>query len=219
VTQQQTPDPGYPGGASSTPQGSTAPETSQPASAWTPSTRAETTVPGASGLVYADVPNRVIALIIDAILLAIITAVVTAVVYGIVGQPVAFNLQTGFSFNAVPLLIGAIVSLAISAAYYIFTWTSLRASPGMKVLGMQVGNFPDGATLTQQQAVRRWAALWGVPSIGQVVYVAPTIGAILGLLTFVYMIYLLYTTAQSPTKQGFHDKFANSVVVKAARAV
>jgi hypothetical protein len=33
------------------------------------------------------------------------------------------------------------------------------------------------------------------------------------------VIYLLYTTAQSPTKQGFHDKFVGSMVVKAARSV
>ena len=32
-----------------------------------------------------------------------------------------------------------------------------------------------------------------------------------------YFAYLLYSTAKSPTKQGFHDKYANSVVVKAAR--
>ena len=32
-------------------------------------------------------------------------------------------------------------------------------------------------------------------------------------------IYLLMTTAQSPTKQGLHDIFAHTMVVKAARAV
>jgi len=35
----------------------------------------------------------------------------------------------------------------------------------------------------------------------------------------VWVIALLVTTAQSPTKQGLHDKFAGTVVVKAARAV
>ena len=47
----------------------------------------------------------------------------------------------------------------------------------------------------------------------------PAIGAILGLLAFLWAIYLLYSTATSPTKQGFHDKFANTVVVKAGRVV
>ena len=39
----------------------------------------------------------------------------------------------------------------------------------------------------------------------------------LGLLAFLWFLYLLYTTAKSPTKQGFHDVFANTMVVKAAR--
>jgi len=186
---------------------------------WSPSKHAETTVSGLSGLVYADVPNRVFALIVDAIILGIGTAVITSLVYGIVGSPVTLSLATGVVFNAVPLLIGAVISLAISAAYYIYTWTSLRASPGQRLLGMQVGNFPDGAPLTQNQAIRRWAVLFAPFSLGQVAYVAPTIGPLVGLLIVGYAVYLLYTTAQSPTKQGFHDKTANSVVVKAARSV
>lgn len=228
MTQQQSPDSGaYQGGQGGTPPpASTPPSTAptgstssgQPASAWT-TARQDTPVPGAAGLVYADVPNRIIALIIDAILLAIITTVVTAVLYGIIGQPVSFDLDLGVQFNFLPLIIGALVSLGISAAYYIYTWISLRASPGMKLLGMQVGNFPDGQTLSQEQAIKRWAALWGIPSIAQVVVLAPTIGGIIGLLTLLYWIYLLWTTAQSPTKQGLHDKFANSVVVKGARSV
>jgi hypothetical protein len=40
-----------------------------------------------------------------------------------------------------------------------------------------------------------------------------------GLAGLVYIIFLLYTTAQSPTKQGYHDHFAHTMVVKATRAV
>ena len=223
MTQQPPPDPGsYPAGSPApdpAPPPVSPPPASQPAVGWAPSTQTGTTVSGLSGLVYADVPNRVVALIVDAIILGIGTAVITSLVYGIVGSPVTFNLTTGFVFNAVPLLIGAVISLAISAAYYIYTWMSLRASPGQRLLGMQVGNFPDGAPLTQNQAIRRWAVLFAPFSLGQVAYVAPTIGPLVGLLIVGYAVYLLYTTAQSPTKQGFHDKTANSVVVKAARSV
>lgn len=176
-------------------------------------------VPNAAGFVYADVPNRVIALIIDGIILAILTTIVTGIVYSIVGSPFTFDLNAGVGLAIVPLLIGAIVSLAISAVYYVYTWTTMRASPGHKILGMQVGNAVDGSTLTQEQAIRRWAVLFAPFSISQVAYVAPTIGMIVGLLTLGYAIYLLWTTAQSPTKQGFHDKVANTVVVKAARSV
>ena len=36
---------------------------------------------------------------------------------------------------------------------------------------------------------------------------------------FVWVIALLVTTAQSPTKQGLHDQFAGTIVVKAARSI
>jgi len=49
--------------------------------------------------------------------------------------------------------------------------------------------------------------------------IATLIGLLLGLASFIWVIALLVTTAQSPTKQGLHDQFANTVVVKAARAV
>ena len=42
---------------------------------------------------------------------------------------------------------------------------------------------------------------------------------IVGFLAFGWFIFLLVTTAQSPTKQGWHDKFANTQVVKAAKTV
>jgi hypothetical protein len=107
----------------------------------------------------------------------------------------------------------------ISAIYWIYSWTRMRGSPGQKLLGMQVGNFPDGATLTQDQAIRRWIALGGPLPLVQALNPLPGLGLIIGLAAFAYFIYLLWSTAQSPTKQGFHDKFANSVVVKAARSV
>jgi len=44
------------------------------------------------------------------------------------------------------------------------------------------------------------------------------VAVLLGLLSFVWVVYLLIDTARSPTKQGFHDRFANSLVVKVTRA-
>jgi uncharacterized RDD family membrane protein YckC len=178
-------------------------------------------VPGAPGYFYADLPNRIIALIIDAIILFIIQIIATGVIWAIVGSPVELNLAspTFGEVNYISLLLSALASLAISAAYYVYTWVNLRGSPGMKVLGMQVGNFPDGKTLTMDQSIRRWAVLWGPGSLLQVVQTGlGGLGSLLGLVIIIYMFYLLYTTYQSPTKQGFHDKFANTVVVKAARA-
>ena len=179
-------------------------------------------VPGVAGFVYADVPNRIIALIIDGIILGVINIIITVIVGAVLGQQYTittgeFGLPTGVETNFLSATVTLIVSLAVSAAYWIYTWTALRGSPGLKVLGMQVGNYPDGKTLTQQQAIRRWVALGGPLPIVQSLNQLPFLGVLIGLGTIIYYVYLLYSTAKSPTKQGFHDKYANSVVVKAAR--
>ncbi|MEO5941370.1 MAG: RDD family protein [Candidatus Limnocylindrales bacterium] len=197
--------------------------------AWTSQLTSTAPVVGPAGLYYADVPNRIIAQIIDAILVGIVGIIIGVIVYGIVGP--ATNVTTipdansllgvriETSTNWVATIIGAIVGLAISAGYYIYTWTAMRGTVGQKLLGMQVGNAADGATLTMEQAARRWLALGGIFSLAQFLNPLPLLGILIGLASLVWVIALLVTTAQSPTKQGLHDQFANTVVVKAARAV
>jgi uncharacterized RDD family membrane protein YckC len=173
---------------------------------------------GPAGFVYADVPNRAIAYIIDVILVGIVAAIVGAVLAGIGLSTGTFATGTlNFEVNYVGLIVAAIVGAAISAAYFVYTWTSMRGTVGMKVLGMQIGNAGDGKTLTMDQGIRRWLVIAAPGILAQVLFVIPAIGTLLGLLAFGWFIYLLWTTYSSPTKQGFHDKFANTMVVKAAR--
>ena len=167
---------------------------------------------GPEGFVYADVPNRAIAYIIDAIILGIINLVVFAVFAG-----VGFSVLSGLTYNYVAGLVLAAASLVISGAYFIYTWTAMRGTVGMKALGMQIGNANDGKTLTQDQAIRRWIALGAPFGIAQAFNPFPGIGLLIGLVAFGWFIYLLWTTYSSPTKQGFHDTFVNSMVVKATR--
>jgi uncharacterized RDD family membrane protein YckC len=205
-----------------------APPPAAPAGGSWQSAPTPTPVPGTAGYVYADVPNRIFAYIIDAILLFIVTFIISLLVYGIVGQPVTATINedaTDFgnlatvNVNWLATLVGALVSTAISAAYFIYTWTNMRGTPGMKVLGMQVGNEADGASLTMDQAIKRWIFLGAPLGLISALAGVSSIGLIIGLVGFLYLIFLLVTTAQSPTKQGFHDKQAKTVVVKSARTV
>jgi len=178
------------------------------------------TAPGAqpAGLVYADVPNRVIAYIIDAIIMFVILLVI-GIVLAAVGLATNTITATGVEANYVASFIAAILGLVITGVYFVYTWTSMRATIGMRLLGMQIGNAGDGATLTTNQAIRRFLALSGPSILAQVLSPIPLIGLLLSLLALFWAIFLLYTTAQSPTKQGWHDVFANTQVVKAARSV
>lgn len=175
---------------------------------------------GPAGFYYADVPNRAIAYIIDAIILAIVSVIAYAILAGIGLNPVTIDLNSPglVQYNFVAGIVAAIVGLVISGAYFLYTWTAMRGTIGMKVLGMQVGNAGDGKTLTMDQAVRRWIALGAPFSLAQAFQSAPAISALIGLAALAWFIFLLWTTYSSPTKQGFHDKFANTMVVKAARS-
>lgn len=161
----------------------------------------------ASGLVYGDVPNRIIAYIIDAIVLIVINVVVAI--------PLAM-----FMSGLIGSIVATVISLAIGGAYFVYTWTTMRATLGMRVLSLQIGTAETGATITTDQAIRRWLALGAAFSIASILTSAlPVIGFLIGFAAFGWFIFLLVTTAQSPTKQGWHDKFANTQVVKAAKTV
>jgi uncharacterized RDD family membrane protein YckC len=164
-------------------------------------------VAGAPGFVYADVPNRIIALIIDSIILGVVNLVIFGVINGIL------------SLGLISFLASVVVGLAISAAYFTYTWTAMRGTIGMRALGMQIGNAGDGQTLKQDQAIRRWLILFGPQVVSQAVQISLsyTLGFVTSIAVLAWYIFLLKTTADSPTKQGYHDVFANSQVVKAAR--
>lgn len=159
--------------------------------------------------VYADVPNRAIAYIIDAIIV-FVGVVIMGSILGIIGLDVTSYLGA---------IILGVVGLAVSAGYFIYTWTRMRATFGMKALSMQVGNAVDGATLTQDQAIRRWLAISAPSILAQALQPIPLIGFVLALASLAWFIFLVYTTAKSPTKQGWHDVFANTMVVKAAKRI
>jgi uncharacterized RDD family membrane protein YckC len=197
--------------------------------AWTQQLTSTAPTPGPAGLFYADVPNRIIAYIIDAIIVGVVNLVISIVLFGVLGSPtkvvsvpdatqflgVRFETQTNF----VSYVVFAIVGLAISAGYFIYMWTAMRGTLGMKMLGMQVGNQTDGATITMDQGIRRWLALGGIFALAQTLNGFPGLGILIALASLIWTIALLVTTAQSPTKQGLHDQFAGTMVVKAARSV
>lgn len=168
----------------------------------------------APGVTYADLVMRVIAYVIDSIVMGVAIAIVAAVlviplamVGGLVGALIAF------------VVIGAL-SLVGSAVYFVYFWTTMRASLGQKVLSLETVNAADGATLTRDQAIKRWAYLFGPGAAATVANLTLTgsalafLGSLLSLAVLGYAIYLLYTASQSSKRQGFHDVQASTVVIK-----
>lgn len=189
------------------------PEAPPPAPAWTAPPPGSNRDPGpAPGVAYATLGIRIVAYIIDAIIFGIVFAIFASVVLG------ALAFGTGGSGLVIGIVFLVAFNLAFSALYFIYGWTKLRASPGQKVLGLETVNAGDGATLTQPQAIRRWLVLFGpFALLSAVQWVVPAgIGSIAGLVSLGYLIYLVWTTYKDPKSQGFHDHYADTVVVKRA---
>jgi uncharacterized RDD family membrane protein YckC len=156
----------------------------------------------APGIAYADIVNRIIAAIIDGVIIGVIFWILA-----IIGGAISFGLGMGLIIG----LVFGLVWAAATAVYFVYGWTKMRASFGQKFLNLETVNAADGATLTQNQAIRRWAFLWGPIAVG---YAIPIVGFFILALGGLYQLYLLYTITQSPKRQGFHDVQAGTVVVK-----
>jgi uncharacterized RDD family membrane protein YckC len=170
----------------------------------------------APGLVFSSTGARFVAWFVDLVLLSILFAVIGTVLEAAGlrgGSPSTAFGDPGYwdtYLRADP--IGAVLTVALSAVYFVGSWTGgRRATLGQRLLSIQVGNAFDGRSLTLEQAIRRWLGLGEILSLLGAVPVLAGLGS---LLLFVWSIVLLITTATSPTKQGLHDKLANTAVVR-----
>ncbi len=182
--------------------------------AWTANLTSTAPVAGPAGYVYGDIPNRSIAYIIDAIIIGIIRLILSAITLAIFGNKV----QNLTDPSTLSVLVFAILWYGVVVAYFWYTWTRMRATVGMKLLGMQIGHEVDGRTITDNAAIIRIVAMFGPWFVADLLSAfALGFGIIANLVAFIWFLALLYTTAKSPTKQGLHDQYAHTMVVKATR--
>lgn len=179
----------------------------RPTFEWAPPSGAAE-VPAAVGFVYAGAGVRLVAYIVDSFLvwLAFVIVMFVAVM-------VALWAAVGFG-RAEAIALSTVVVVAIDFLYFLAFWTSRgRATLAQRLFKMEVRNAADGRTLWVAQAVRRWVAL-GTPL--RLLAVLPALADLSSTGLLVWSIVLLVTTASSSTKQGLHDRFAGSVVVRPA---
>ncbi len=158
-------------------------------------------VPGAAGLRFARVLHRFLAWVMD----AIIVGLTAAIVAGVVGAA-----SRGTSSETAAIY--TVIYLGVAFLYFVGLWTSAgRATLGMRVMKLQVGNAFDGRTLTMSQATLRWIGL-GLPF--QALSLLPGASTAIGGLVILWYLVLLITTAISPTRQGVHDRLAGSAIVQ-----
>ena len=158
-----------------------------------------------------DITTRLIAFIIDGVILGIVYTfllvfvAVGAVIQGDVGIITAIG--------------RSLIWAAVSALYFGYGWTTWRATPGQRVMRLVTVKAEDQRTLTWTEALTRWGYLFG-PAILQSLFAnSNQVGGFLSLIVTIaviaYCIYLYRTTRDDPRGQGFHDKQAGTIVLRA----
>jgi len=184
---------------------------------WTNNLTARGTIAGPAGVPLADATQRFIAIVIDFFILAIVGAILNALTTSIFGDTLLGGIF-GTSIKTQSLL-GAIITvvllLAVSGAYFIYLWSRMNGQTlGSRVLKLSVRDQANGGPITMNQAITRWAFL-GAPWAINFLY-GWGLGWIFSLAVLIYYLYLIYSVAQSPMRQGLHDVQAKTVVAKLA---
>ena len=173
-----------------------------PAVPWAPPVQTAA-VPVTEGLVIAGVFSRVVAYAIDIVFLQLLSLAVL----GLVG---------GLGSDADPTVTLAVAGLFVGVdfLYFVGLWTSgWHGTLGMRLMRLRILGAANATTLSVNDALLRWIALTGAVSILALV---PGIGRYIGLVTALWVLALLITTATNPLRQGLHDRWARSVVVQPA---
>ncbi|HEV2950843.1 MAG TPA: RDD family protein [Actinomycetota bacterium] len=178
--------------------------------------------PGREGYVIAGMGARLVAYFIDGLVVSIIPTILTLVVVDytdMIQQAIDASrtggtaAQTSFTFAVTPqLILVALISLALQYLYFIGFWTSgARSTPGMRGLRMQVVDAATGGTLSLLAATKRFIAM-GYPLA--LLILVPALQSAAGVAQFALSLFLFFTAITNDRRQGLHDKWANSLVIR-----
>ena len=214
------PSPGY---------GGYPPTGTDPGMAWAPPPSYGVPTGPGGGLEYAGVGGRFVAWLLDGVLLNVLGAAISWILFlAIVGTgdwtTVFLNASSGtggldldggfFGRVFIVSVVVTFLTTGLNLAYFVLLWSSRRrATFGMRLLGLELGNAADGRTLDRAQAFKRWLAMgeWA-----NIVALVPVIGGLIGLGQLLWYLVLLVTTANNPRRQGLHDQYAGTAVVQPA---
>jgi uncharacterized RDD family membrane protein YckC len=200
------------------------PPTTAPGSGWEVPAAATAVATSQDGYVISGIGSRIVAWLIDTTLAGIIPAAIGLAVIDfprIVRQaldeaernpagrfdPTPYTIPVTLDFVLITL-----IGLGIQYLYFVGFWTSRwRATPGMIGLKMRVVDATSGSALSIVDATKRWIAL-GFPLtlLGLVAALQGTASV----LQFGLLIFLFFTTVTHARRQGLHDRWANSLVIR-----
>lgn len=177
---------------------------------------------GRDVIVYADVPNRLLGTLLDAILLSLLAF------FGAVALSLAFGPLVRFDVDAYSVTVdqrlavaNAILSLLLGGGYFVGSYLLLHASPGHRLLAMRLRPADPDRRISLGSALLRWlllAAPFGLASVATTL-LAGVADGIVAFAALLWYAVLLVTTGRDPAKRGLHDRAAGTTMVKTATAV
>ena len=184
------------------------------------SLRSTQRAPGPAGQLLADVPHRVVALLIDMIVVALLGLLVAATVGAALGGVVTPRTldSAGGDLDLVPFLVVLVLVLLLSLAYFAIGWSRWAATLGMRLLGLTLLADDGGHRLPTAQAIARWVVV-GIPATIATlpIFVPSLLAVILAIIALIGLVGLLLTIGQDPARQGLHDRYARSIVTTVRR--
>jgi uncharacterized RDD family membrane protein YckC len=178
-----------------------------------------------AGYVIAGVGARFVAWLIDGALSSIVPLALAAVLvdwnsllqrffdqmqFDASGRPISTGMIT-FPVT-LDLMLITLISVGVQFLYFVGFWTSRwHATPGMIGLKMRVVDANTGGELSLVQASKRWVAMgWPLALL----ILVPVLQNAASLAQFGLNVFLFFSTVTNDRRQGWHDKFANSLVIR-----
>jgi uncharacterized RDD family membrane protein YckC len=174
---------------------------------------------------YADVPDRLAALLADAVVLTVLAFIVALAVSVVLGPAVELDTSAESVGDAVQTdrgvaVVDALLVAALGAVYFIGSWRRAGRTPGQHLLGLRLAAVDDGGRPTTRQATVRWALLAAPFSLAAILGTAvPALDGVgLYAVVLAWYLVLLVTTAAGAAGRGLHDRLAGTAVGKLASA-
>jgi uncharacterized RDD family membrane protein YckC len=145
------------------------------------------------GLQYAGFWIRLASYVIDVLPISIAGAVLN-VSLG-TGIRCTFDSNNVYQCSSGTGSVGTWLGFLVLGVYWVVTWTTLGASLGQKALGMRVVNAQNGEQIDVGKALLRFVGF---------------------VISFIPLFIGLIWAGFDPRKQGWHDKIANTFVVRPA---
>lgn len=154
----------------------------------------------ANGMVLAGVGTRLAAFLVDFFVLGCAAIAISLLSTSLIADPDSSN------------TVAAVGSAALAVAYFAVAWISpWSATPGQRLAGLRV---VDAATLQSIDAGRAVFRSLALGSALNLLSFAAPIGRLIGALLIIWPFVLFATTIYGPRRQGLHDRWTRTLVVR-----